>query len=123
MRVLLADNQSKIRYALHALLEQRPGLEIVGEAVDAKGLLAQVEVACPDLVLLGWGLRGLTAVDLLTALRKTCPDVMVIALSGRPEARQAILDAGADGFVSKTDSPEQLLAAIDRCGADHKVEG
>jgi CheY-like chemotaxis protein len=39
----------------------------------------------------------------------------VIALSGRPEARQAALLAGADSFVSKADPPDRLLVAIDTC--------
>jgi DNA-binding NarL/FixJ family response regulator len=117
MRVLLADNQPKVRFALRALLEQRPGLQVIGEAVDASDLLAQASAARPDLVLLDWKLRGLAAVDLVPALRQVCPDVYVIALSGQSEARRVALDAGADAFVSKIDSPERLLAVIDRCGA------
>lgn len=112
MRILLADNRSKVRFALRVLLEQRPEFEIVGEAVDAEDLLAQVEAACPDLVLLDWRLPSTAAADLLLALRGVCPDLCMIALSERPEARRAALAAGADAFVSKADPPEQLLAAI-----------
>lgn len=116
MRILLADDQPKVRFALGVLLERQPGLEVMGEATDAEELLLQAEVDCPDLVLLGWELPGLAAVGSLIALREVCPNVFVIALSGRPEARQAALDAGADVFVSKTDPPERLLAAIEDCG-------
>ena len=116
MRILLADHRSRVRFALRALLEQQPGLNVVGEAVDAGSLLAQAESSCPDLVLLDWKLRGLAA-DSLPALRRVCPDVHVIALSGRPEERRAALDAGADAFVSKTDAPERLLATIHDCRA------
>ena len=58
MRILLADNQSKVRFALRALLEQQPGLTIVGEAAEAGDALLQVEAVRPDLVLLDWDLRG-----------------------------------------------------------------
>ncbi|MGA9350187.1 MAG: response regulator transcription factor [Anaerolineae bacterium] len=135
MRILLADDQPKVRFALRVLLERQPGLQVVGEATDADDLLAQMETACPDLVLLAWELPGLT-VDpstssgqapsagsgqgLLTALRRVCPNLFVIALSGRLEVRQAALDAGADAFVCKCDPPERLLAAIADCAA--KVE-
>jgi DNA-binding NarL/FixJ family response regulator len=44
----------------------------------------------------------------------------VIALSGRPEARQAALAAGANDFVSKSDPPDRLLAAIDGCCASDR---
>jgi DNA-binding NarL/FixJ family response regulator len=112
VRVLLADDQSKVRFALRVLLERRSGLKVVGEAASAEDLLAQAEMASPDLVLLGWELPGLAATSSLAALRMTCPDLCVIALSGRPEARRASLDAGADAFVSKADPPDRLLAAI-----------
>ena len=113
MRILLGDERPKVRFALRVLLERQPGLEVAGEASDAGGLLAQAEKVNPDLVLLGWELPGLVAVGSLTALRRICPNVSVIALSGRPEARRVALSAGADAFVSKADPPEQLLAAID----------
>ena len=117
MRVLLADSESNVRYGLRVLLEERSDIEVVGEAADAGDLLAQVKAACPDLALLSWGLPGLAGTDLLPALRGACDDLYVIVLSGRPEARQAVLDAGADAFVSKVEPPERLLAAI--AAAEH----
>jgi DNA-binding NarL/FixJ family response regulator len=112
MRILLADHESNVRYGLRVLLEERPEFELVGEAADAEDLLAQIEAACPDVVLLSWGLPGPAGADLLPALWSACDDLYVIVLSGRLEARQAILDAGANAFVSKVESPERLLAAI-----------
>jgi len=112
MRILLADDASNVRLALRALLERQPGLEIVGAVGSARELLAQVKATCPDLVLLDWELPGSTAVALLSKLGMACPGLAVIALSGRPEKRQEALAAGADAFVSKVDSAEQLLAAL-----------
>ena len=119
MRILLADHESNVRYGLRVLLEERPEFEVVGEATDAADLLIQVEAACPDLVLLSWGLPGLARADLLPALRSVCDDLYVIVLSGRPEARQAVLDAGANALVSKAGPPERLLAAI--ASAEHAI--
>lgn len=116
MRIILAENRRKVRFALRALLEQQPELNVVGEAVDAQNLLAQVAETCPDVILLDWELPGMAADDLLSALRRKCPDVSVVALSGRVSARGAALAAGADAFVSKGDPPERLLSAIDCCG-------
>lgn len=115
MRVLLADDQTKVRSALRLLLEQEPGLSVVGEAAEAEGLLTQVEATQPDLVLLDWELPGLQTADRLSTLRTLCPRLKVIALSGKPEARRAALTAGADTFVSKGDPPERLLAAVNDC--------
>ena len=112
MRVLLADSQSRVRFALCSLLEEQPGLVVVGEAADCQALLAQVKAACPDLVLLDWDLPGMGGLDLLAALHRLCPGLHVIALSSRPEAEQEALAAGARAFVSKAGPPEPLLAAI-----------
>jgi DNA-binding NarL/FixJ family response regulator len=114
MRVLLVDVQAKVRSALRLMLEQVAGLEVLGEAVDAVGLMDWAKTACPDVVLLDWRLSDAKG-ETLTALRRLCPHAWVIALSGRPEARQAALEAGADAFVSKGDPPERLLEAIRSC--------
>jgi DNA-binding NarL/FixJ family response regulator len=112
MRVILADDQAKVRSALRLLLEHQPDVEILGEAVDTTGLLDWVKAVCPDLVLLDWELPGLPNAALLTRLHDHCPGLQVIALSSRPGARRAALDAGADTFVSKGDPPERLLIAM-----------
>ena len=116
MRILLADDQPKVRLGLRLLLEQEEWASVVGEAAEAESLLAQVRAAQPDLVLLDWSLHCSDRPDLLPALRGCCPGLAVVVLSGRPEAAQEALDAGADAFVSKADPPEQLLAAIRSTG-------
>jgi two-component system response regulator DesR len=112
MRILLADDQPTVRFALRVLLERQAGEEVVGEAADTEELLAQAVATRPDLLLLDWELPGLASADLLAVLRGTSPDLIVIALSGQPDARRAALLAGVDTFVSKGDPPEMLLAAI-----------
>ena len=112
MRILIADDWANVQVALRVMLEQQPGFDVVGEVVDAEELLTWVEAVCPDLLLLGWELPGLAGADLLPDLRTACPNLLVIVLSGRWEARQAALAAGADAFVSKVAPPERLLAAI-----------
>jgi len=112
MRILLADDQPKVRFALRTLLERQPGLEVVGEARNGQDLCDQIEPTRPDLVLLDWELPGESAMDTLYTLRIMYPVLRVIALSGRSEARHAALRAGVDAFVSKSDPPEHLLAAI-----------
>ncbi len=117
MRILLADDESRVRYALRVLLERQAGLQVMGEAADVPELLSQAQQARPGLVLLDWELPGLVPKDTLGALHGIRSDLRVIVLSGRSEARRAALAAGADAFVSKSDPPEKLLAAIDACAA------
>jgi DNA-binding NarL/FixJ family response regulator len=114
MRILIADRRPRIRFALCVLLKRQKGLDLVGEAADARDFEAQIESARPDAVLLDWRLDGSATADLLAALRERYPRLYIAVLSGRPEEQHAALAAGADVFVSKIDPPNKLLAAI-RC--------
>jgi DNA-binding NarL/FixJ family response regulator len=122
MRILIADPQPKVRFALRVLLERQPGLEVVDEVDDAEALLALVKGCCPDAVLLGWELSGIPVERLMVALREACPELVVIALSGRLEAERTAIALGADAFVSKSNPPEQLLAAIAACECSSRNE-
>lgn len=112
MRILLADDQAKVRFALRVLLEKQPGVEVVGEATDASVLADLMKKVCPDLVLLGWELPGEIRADLIRHLHEICPQAVIVALSSRLEARRTALEAGADGFLCKCDSPEYLLNLV-----------
>ena len=117
MRIILADDQPKVRLGLRLLMEQEQDMTVVAEAGDAGSLLAQVEESLPDLILLDWSLQDPAATEQVAALRQACPQVAVVVLSAQPEVETAALATGADAFVSKADPPEKLLAAI-RAAAD-----
>lgn len=112
MRIVLADDQASVRSALHLLLAQEPGMEVVAETADATALLLAVAEKGPDLVLLDWELPGLPAAQLLRLLRYERPSLKVVAMSSRPEAHQAALKAHVDAFVSKNEAPQYVLSAI-----------
>ncbi len=123
MRVLLADERAKVRSAVRLLLEEQTDMDVLGEAMDATGLLDWISATCPDVVLLDWELPGAEPANLVSDIRSGCSGVRVVALSGLPEARHQALRAGADGFVSKGDPPERLLQAIRGCGLTARLEG
>jgi two-component system response regulator DesR len=113
MRVLLADDQEKVRSALKLFIEQEGGFCVVGEAITASDLLHNIIRTNPQVVLLDWELPGLPDSPYkLNPLRLVAPDLKIIALSGVPEARKSALAEGADGFVSKSEPPENVLRAL-----------
>ena len=111
MRILVADNDARVRSALQTLLKQEPGL-VVSECSDLESLVVQSEEFKPDLVLLDWELRGRPATALLFAARVPNFRPKTIVLSGRPETEKAALADGADAFVSKADPPDRLLSTL-----------
>jgi DNA-binding NarL/FixJ family response regulator len=115
MRVILADDQPEVRSALRLLLEEKPGIQVLAEASTTRELLQQVRDNCPDLLLLDWELPGNDPAGLISLLRALCPQLTVIALSSRPQAKPAAVEAGVRHFICKSEPPEQLLTALDNC--------
>lgn len=111
-RVLLADDQEKVRSALRLLIEQEVAFCVVAEAVAADELLLGICTTCPQIVLLDWELPGLPEAHKLDSVRLLDPHVKVIALSGAPEARKSALEEGVDCFVSKGEPPDGVLQAL-----------
>jgi DNA-binding NarL/FixJ family response regulator len=113
MRAILADDELTVRSALRLLLEQESEVQVVGEVKETQELLCLMSTTHPDLLLLDWELAGvLPPTSLLELLHALHPQLKIVALSGRIEARCEALAAGADLFISKSESPERLLEML-----------
>jgi DNA-binding NarL/FixJ family response regulator len=108
-RILVADNDARVRSALHTLLRQEPTQITVRESADMVSMVLQVKEFRPELVLLDWELPGRPAAALLFALHGLDYHPRIIVLSTRPESEGEAMAAGADAFVCKGDPPDQLL--------------
>jgi DNA-binding NarL/FixJ family response regulator len=116
VRIMIADSEANVRFALRALLEHQAGLQVVGEAATWEGLLGQIKSARPDVLLLAWDLKGLPGSGPMPALHRRWPHLAVIALSSRPEIRSRVLASGVRAFVGKVDPPKDLMATLTDMG-------
>jgi len=112
MRIILADHHAEPLAALKETLQQQPGFDLVGEAVDAQGLLSLAEGNPSDLVLLDSELPGRYMEDLITGLHAIEPRPVVIVMSCKFENSRMMLKAGADAYVSKSDQHDWLLEIL-----------
>ncbi len=117
MRVLLADDEPKVRAALRLILEQLKEVEGIEEVTDAASLTSRLKESPPDLLMVDLELPGLHSGALLNDLRRYAP-LKVIVLSGHYQAPQMGLVSGADAFVSKCAPPDHLFATLRAMGAD-----
>jgi len=117
MRILIADDQERVRFALRVLLAQQESLQVVGEATNGEALLAQAGAIAADLALVDWELPHLAEAGGLPGIHRSAPALQIIVLSSRPGVRQAALAMGGAAFVSKGEPPERLLTVIRRCSA------
>jgi CheY-like chemotaxis protein len=110
-KVLIIDDDRTMVYLLRTLLEM-DGFE-VAEVRDWSAILETVQVENPDLVLMDYFLPDLDGLELLTQLRSD-PDieqVRIVMSSGMDVSDQCIA-AGADAFLLKPYTPEQLVEVI-----------
>ncbi|MCX6071873.1 MAG: response regulator [Chloroflexi bacterium] len=112
-RVFLADAHSDERKALRVLLRDLK-MEVVGEASDWSGTLDRAPTTGLDMLLVDWAmLPASLGVKALADLRVACPSAVLVVLISHLDARhQAALSAGADVFISKSDTPERVAERL-----------
>ena len=112
MLIFLAESDQNLRVGLQLLLLHEPGLHVVGMAVQADGLLSQVKATQPEVLLLDWRLPGASIQDLLADIQGLASPPKIVVLSVNPEDKTAAFASGADGFVSKSEPPDELLEEV-----------
>jgi two-component system, NarL family, nitrate/nitrite response regulator NarL len=114
--VLIVCEVRLYRDGLRRSLDQRSTTEVVGTAGTADEAVTQVEVHCPEVVLLDMGLSGAT--ELIGELLERAPRIKVVALGivEEPDAVLECVEAGAAAYVARDASLEDLSAALDAAG-------
>lgn len=112
MKIIIADDNPEVRSGLRLLLEQTSPPITVLEISDTHSLFEALQENCPAAVFLDWELPGPKRLEFLKDLRSHRPEMKVIAMSSRYEARQEALSTGADAFVSKGEPPERILSTL-----------
>lgn len=114
IRVLLADDHAMFREALRALLEKAEGIAVVGEASDGDQLEALVDRLTPDMVVMDVSMPTVNGIEATRRLLASHPRMKIVALSAYLYKRFVfdMLDAGALGYVSKSNASEELVRAI-----------
>src|SRR6185369_9134462 len=112
-RIVLADDHVMIREGLKRLIEERPDLEVVGEAGDVVELLDLLEHLPTDLVILDIAMPQLRGIEAARRIKIRTPQVKVLMLSMYREYQHQAQAAGADGYLLKEDALRELFEAID----------
>jgi len=114
-RIIIVDDHEVIRRGIRTLLETKQNLQVVGEAATGREALAAARETSPDIAILDYSLPELNGRDLTIELRKVLPriEVLIFTMHDREETILEVLQAGARGFVLKSDTEQHLLAAID----------
>jgi DNA-binding NarL/FixJ family response regulator len=119
MRILVADDHAVVRRGLEMVLSLEKDFQIVGDAANGEEAIAQAKQLSPDLVLLDVKMPRLDGIAAAREIKKHCPRTRIMMLTGIEVGNEIVqaLEAGADGYVLKEVSPEELIHAIRVIGA------
>jgi DNA-binding NarL/FixJ family response regulator len=115
LRILLADDHEIVRRGLCALLQRHEGWEVCGEAVDGRDAVQKAKQLKPDVVIVDIGMPNLNGLDATRQLVQHDPNfrVIVLTVTDADQVIREALDAGARGFVLKSDAARDLVSAIE----------
>ena len=113
-RIFIVDDHTLFRAGLRALLSQDPDVEVVGEADNGHDAIRDIAVLTPQLVLMDVSMRGMTGIETIVDMKRRNPDIRVLVLTihKADEYILASLRAGADGYMLKEGTHDELRVAI-----------
>jgi len=112
--ILLAEDHTILREGIKALLSGNPDLVIVGEAADGREAIQRSQELQPQVILMDLSMPNINGTEAIRAIKQRNPAIKIIVLTVHKseEYVRATLEAGADGYVLKDDSQQDLLAAF-----------
>jgi two-component system response regulator DevR len=118
LRLLVVDDHEVVRQGLVALLDRRPGFQVVAEAGTVEEAIAQARVHQPDIVVMDVRLPDGSGVEACREIRAELPETRVIMLTSFPddEAVLSAIVAGASGYLLKQIRARDLVAALEAVG-------
>ena len=115
LRIVVVDDHAVVRRGVRALLESQPGWEVSAEATTGREAVEVTKRLQPDIVVLDLSLPELNGLDATRQILKESPrtEVLVLTMHHSEELARNVLQAGARGYVLKSDADESLVAAVD----------
>jgi DNA-binding NarL/FixJ family response regulator len=113
-RIVLVEDHTLLRAGLRALLCHDPDLEVVGEAANGRDAVRAISDLSPDLVIMDLTMPGMNGVEAIAQIKRRYPQVriLVLTLHRADEYIHESLKAGADGYILKDASHDELRVAI-----------
>ena len=114
IKVLIADDHPIVRQGLRQIFSGVSDMKVAGEAVNAQETLDQVRAGEWDVLVLDITMPGRSGFDILKELKHEQPSLPVLVLSIHAEEQFAVrvLKAGASGYLTKENAPDELIKAI-----------
>jgi DNA-binding NarL/FixJ family response regulator len=115
LRIMVVDDHAVVRRGVRALLESQPGWEVAAEASTGREAVDVAKRLQPDIVVMDLSLPELNGLDATQQILKVSPrtEVLVLTMHHSEELARKVLQAGARGYILKSDADESLIAAVE----------
>jgi len=114
LRILVADDHALVRRGARAVLHSRPGWRVVGEATNGREAVQKAIELKPDVAVVDIGMPELDGVEVVRQIREAVPNtkVLVLTMHESDQMVQRALEAGAHGYILKSDLTDSLPIAV-----------
>jgi DNA-binding NarL/FixJ family response regulator len=121
LRILVADDHEVVRLGLRALLESHLQWKVCGEARTGREAVQKAKQLNPHVVVMDIGMPELNGLEATRQILKAAPktEVLILTIHESDQVVREVLDAGARGYVLKSDAARELVAAVE-CLGEHK---
>lgn len=114
LRLLIADDHELVRQGIRTTLQARSGWKVVGEAVNGEEAVRKAQDLQPDLAILDITMPELDGLEATRRIQKVAPEtkVLILTMHESDQMVRRVLEAGARGYVLKSDLATQLVKAV-----------
>lgn len=115
LRILIADDHEIVRRGLRALLEAQPNWEVAGEAITGRQAVDEAKRLLPDLVIMDITMPEMNGLEATRQIRRAVPktEILILSVHDSEQLVREVLEAGARGYVLKSDAGRELIAAVE----------
>jgi len=113
LRLLIADDNEVLRMGLRALIGNRHGWQVCGEAANGEEAVAKVRELAPDVVILDLTMPVMNGFEAAAEIRRIAPSTKIVFFSVH-DVPAVAREIGADAFVSKSSAAQELVTTIER---------